>query len=394
MDDKPMAETELPSTSNSPSGAPPERRRGALTRFLAVALLAMVGVALYLAWPDIKGLRDSPAPSVEQAAAPEVPLEAAPIETPAPVATAEAPAPNQVELDALRARLEALEQAGARPVSAAPADVAIAQQLTEFAARLDAIDRRPPSEGDAASMARDVELGAHLANLEKRLAAAETAAAEVAQFGAVLQDTYTKTIEMMQRLMAVELRTADDVRLMALATAKAALWAASREGAALAHEIADLQALLPDAAPIAAPLGVINQFADHGALNYEALRARFPTLAREVVHASAKPDADAGWVDQTIARLSSIVTIRKTSGELAPGSLDERLVRAECALAESNGKAALEALDSLKGGETLNAFSEELKRRTALDEAVRALDRYVTGLIAARVVPAPANTTQ
>lgn len=392
-----MAESDALSTPSHPIAAPPMNRRGSLTRPLALALAAMIGLALYLAWPDLMGLREAPAPNTATiVGSTETPVPAVPPSAaPAPLSTSAAPASSEVELAALRARLEAVEQATAlRKLPSGPADVAIAEQLTEFATRLEAIERRPPGTGDTESVARDAELGAHLAAIEKRLAAAETTSAELAALTKVIVEMHTEVGTLAQRLTSVEQRGAEDARLIALATAKAALSAAAHAGTALAHEVSDLRALLLDPAPLAAPLKEIGRFTEHGALNYEALRARFPALAREVVRASAKPDADAGWVDQTIARLGSIVTIRKTSGDLAPGSMDERLVRAERALAESNGVAALEALDTLKGGEALESFQSELKRRAALDDAVRAIDLHVTGLIAARIIPPPAKTTQ
>lgn len=391
-----MAETDEQAPTNEPAAAPAKPKRSTLPWLLGAALAAAIGVALYFAWPDITGRRGEPAPEpMAEAPAPPPPAPA-PAEAPsaapepAPVEPVAAPS-SDAGLDALRARLEALEQAAAQRTSPGQAaDAAIAEQLTEFATRLDTIERRPAGDVEG-SVARDAELSARLAAMESRLAAAEAAGEDAAALRSALATTQAEAGALTTRLATIEHQSADDVRLIALVAAKAALAAASREGEALAHQLSDLRALLADSEPLAASLEEIGHFADHGALGYEALRARFPALTREVVRASAKPDADAGWVDQTIARLGNIVTVRKTGGALEPGSLDERLVRAERALAESNGAAALEALETLKGGEALESYRTELKRRIALDEAVRAVDRHVTGLIAARIVPAPAQ---
>lgn len=389
-----MADTDEQGPASEPAAAIPKPTRSVLPWLLGLALAAAVAVALYFAWPDITGRHGVPTPEpapetpAEAPTAPE-PAESTPAE-PAPAPTGEAPSPSEPEIATLRARLEALEKATTAPdTSNGPADVAIAEQLTEFSARLETLERHPAGDGDAASMVRDAELGARLATMESRLAAAETAGAAMGELRGELAKVQGAAEIQAERLAAVEHEAGDDVRLIALVAAKAALSAASRDGAALAHELSDLRALLPDLAPVAAPLEEIGRFAEHGALSYEALRARYPSLARDVVRASAKPDADAGWVDQTIARLGSIVTVRRTGGALEPGGLDERLVRAERALAEANGAAALDAFDTLKGGETLEVYRTELKRRVALDEAVRVIDRHVTSLIAARIVPAP-----
>lgn len=386
-----MAQTDEQATSGEPAAPVPEPRRGLSPWLLALglALAAAIALALYFAWPDIAGRRGPPAPET----APEAPAEApavpeAPPPEPAPAPSTQAPAPGEVELAALRARLEALEKASTQAAPAvATGEAATAERLSELVARLEALERRPVAEGEAAAVARDAELRARLATLESRLAVAEAAGVEAAALRAELARIETEAETLTARLAAVELQSADDVRLIALVAAKAALATAARAGATLAHELSDLRALLLDPAPIAAALEEVGRFTEHGAPSYEAIRARFPSLAREVVRASAKPDADAGWVDQTIARLGAIVTVRKTGGALEPGSLDERLVRAERALAESDGAGALEALDTLKGGEALEAYRTELRRRLALDEAVRAIDRHVTGLIAARIVP-------
>ncbi len=387
-----MVETDERANMSEPVTAQAKPKRAILPWLLGLALAAAIGVALFFAWPDITGRRDAPAPDTPAEMPADTP--AAPEPPPAePAPSGEVPLSNKAqtanegEFAQLLTRLEALEKDAARPPSSEAADRAIAEQLTDYAARLEAIERRPASEGEAASVARDAELGARLATMESRLAVTEAASAEAAELRTQLAALHATAEGLAARVSGVEAQSTGNLRLVALVAAKAALMTAARDGAALAHEVSDLRALLGDAAPLGAPLEEVNRYAEHGALNYEALRARFPSLARDVVRAAAKPDADAGWVDETIARLGSIVTVRKTGGTLEPGSVDERLVRAERALAESDGATALDALAGLTGGDRLEAYRTELNRRVALDEAVRAIDRHVTGLIAARIVP-------
>ena len=150
------------------------------------------------------------------------------------------PASSETELAALRERLDTLEKdAAARAPAVATTEPATANRLIDLAARLETLERRPSGQGEAASVARDTELGARLAAMESRLAAAETAGTEAAELRTRLGKLQAEAETLTAGVAAVEHRSADDVRLIALVAAKAALSEAAREGAALAHELRD-----------------------------------------------------------------------------------------------------------------------------------------------------------
>ncbi|MGD9537665.1 MAG: uroporphyrinogen-III synthase [Alphaproteobacteria bacterium] len=396
-----------PEPAHAEQATRPAFRRGAISWAVSALVLAAIGGGLYAAWPSITGRDGTPAPVVEETPAPpeaeappEVPAEEAPPaepaqaeppsvepppETPAPVASdVGAPAVPDDELAALRDRLAALEREAAAP---SPADSVAPEELAALNERLGRLEQEAAVRPGDGTPGADAELTARLATLERRVAAAEETTAEAAALRERLGGVQDEAAALSERVATLESQAREDVRLIALVEAKAALAAAAREGAALDHEIEDLRALLPADAPLKDQLDTLAGAAEAGVPGYAALQARFPALAREIVKAEATPGEEAGWVDQTVARLGNIVTVRKMGGALEPGSVDERLVRAEQALAEHDGAAARAALDTLEGGEALHAYRAELERRIALDEAVRAIERYVTGLAAARVVP-------
>jgi hypothetical protein len=330
------------------------------------------------------------------------PSEPAPVEMPAspsepaPVKASEMPAAltsAKAELAALKARLDAVERAAAEAPAAASAAPIDQEALAGLSERLAALEQRPA--GEAAVASREAEFAARLAALEARLVVAEAEAAEAAVLRGQVAELTANGARLTERLGGLEQRAAQDIWLVGLVAAKAALVLTAREGAPLRHPLADLRAVLPDAEALAQPLAVLDGFAEHGAPTREALRLRFPEIARIAAHAAAQADEDAGWIDQTVSRLAAIVTVRKTGGELEPGSVDERLMRAERALEDEDLAGAREALDGLKGGEPLESFVADLGRRLALEEALGALDRHVGSQIVARITgttaPAPAE---
>jgi hypothetical protein len=400
-----MAETDEQTRVAEPAktGEPARERaprRGAAAPWLAgLALLCVIGIGLYLAWPHIAG-RDGapvaparlatsePAPSEPPPAQPTEPVpptEAVPAEPPAPPGEPDASSVI-AELKATRERVAALERTVAGP-PAAETDAAAKQLISELTARLEALEARAVATSDPQSVEREAALGARLSVIESKLDAAQSALAEAAELRVHLAESKAQAETLAARLGALEARSTEDVRLIALVAARGALAQAARDGLPLAHQLSDLRALLGDAAPVSPALATLDSFATQGALTLEALRQRFPEVARTVARAANEPKADAGWVDQTVARLKSIVTVRKIGGALEPGSIDERLVRAEHALGENDATGAATALDGLQGGTMIDEFRTGLARRIALDEAVKAIERHVADLVAGRFVP-------
>jgi hypothetical protein len=348
-------------TSTQPPDAP--RARGFGAGWLGVfAFLGLIGVGLYLAWPALTdGVPRKP--TIESGGAPE-----------------QSGGALWAELDALRARLKALETMPA--VSSgqlgAPSDQASLGALEQRLATLEA--RAKPAPADAALLGR-------LTAVEQALSALsagsdnQAARAEFDQLKGTLDALKARQGDMAAlngRLAALEAARADDARGFALLFAEAELARSLRGERAFATTFKAFKALLGEPGALTEPLAAIAPDADTSAPSQDALRARFPDIAQALVRASAASGAaPEGWVDQTIARLKRIVTVRKTGGALEPGSLDERLVRADAALQAGDLAQARGALEGLAGtGQSfVAAWLDELERRMARDLSAEALER-------------------
>lgn len=434
-DDEPALKVE-PERINEPEAptTPVVRRRLRPAAVLGgIGVLVAVGVGLYLAWPEIVGKDEPPAPSapssiaettpsppieepapsppVEAGTEPSPPVEssAPPVEVPGPSIPSEGgpgtttPAPPSSEpseaekaalaqIESLKARLAAMEEEAARrgaEPEARPADDAALQALN---ARLDALEQRPAEAvaTPAAPSEREAEFAARIAQLEARLATAEAGAAEAAAARSELAAMKANAQALTDKLAVLEKGAAEDSWLIGLVAAKAALAQAAQQGQKLAHLLADLRILLRGDAAFEPMLVQLDAFARQSAPTYEALRLRFPEVARLAVRAAREPDPEAGWIDQTAARLGSIVTVRKTRGELEPGSLDERLVNAERALDAGDGPSAVAALEGVKGGTEVEAFRADLARRVVLDAAVREVEKQIAAKVGAHALPSAA----
>lgn len=412
-DDEPALKVE-PERINEPEAptTPVVRRRLRPAAVLGgIGVLVAVGVGLYLAWPEIVGKDEPPAPSAPSSIAettpsppieepaPSPPVEAGtepspPVESSAPPSSepSEAEKAALAQIESLKARLAAMEEEAARrgaEPEAPPADDAALQALN---ARLDALEQRPAEAvaTPAAPSEREAEFAARIAQLEARLATAEAGAAEAAAARSELAAMKANAQALTDKLAVLEKGAAEDSWLIGLVAAKAALAQAAQQGQKLAHLLADLRILLRGDAAFEPMLVQLDAFARQSAPTYEALRLRFPEVARLAVRAAREPDPEAGWIDQTAARLGSIVTVRKTRGELEPGSLDERLVNAERALDAGDGPSAVAALEGVKGGTEVEAFRADLARRVVLDAAVREVEKQIAAKVGAHALPSAA----
>lgn len=102
------------------------------------------------------------------------------------------------------------------------------------------------------------------------------------------------------------------------------------------------------------------------------LRKEFDDLAPQIMRAVVTPQGDS-WVDQTVNRLASVVSVRKTDGSLAGDSTAAIVAQAEAALAAGDLAGAVAALESLSDGPAKAAASWvesagiRLKAEDALD---------------------------
>lgn len=175
-------------------------------------------------------------------------------------------------------------------------------------------------------------------------------------------------------------QAAADGRLMALVLATGDLAAALGSSRAFAPAFEALSGVAGEDAEVESALARLAPFAGIGVETLDGLRARFPEVANAVVRAGAASD-DEGWIDETVTRLSQLVTIRRTGGALDPESVDGRLIAAEEALATGDLAAAIALVEALVPGTPEAAIAREWLRdaraRREADDAHAALAAVV-----------------
>lgn len=416
--------------------APRPRRR---LPYAALVLLALVGVGLYVVWPTLQERIDAPSfepdePEVVARAdledttpevtsgldTPDIPEVPSGVETPPPASTV-----SVIENDLAKevdARLAALDDAAESALAALDARLATLEQAIEettqppadsapfeaLNARLDALEATlaalPASPASDAGTALRLEaLEALLADapdampalnaanlrlnrLESRIAALTEQAALPAEWesanAALASALAAATARLSELEAALSRETGAEARLVALVFAAGRLNTALSGPTPFARELAALGALVGDDAGLTDALTLLRPMSREGVQTLEGLRGRFPDTASAIVRASAVPE-DASWVDETVAKLSQIVTVRRTDATLDPESRDGRLLEAEHALIAGDLAAAVDAMEGLPG-EQAAAWLAAARARLAADAALDAIDERVLALVEER----------
>ena len=282
------------------------------------------------------------------------------------------------QIVAIERRLEALARAGNPQAIAA-----------DLLARIEGLERRLSDAADAGGEAgadRDRRLDA----LERRLAARPPQATPEGASAERLADLESALAALAERLD----RAVDGVgpgigRAATALLAAAALRAASRRHAGFAGELAALRQAAADLPAFAVPAAVaalaeLEPHAADGAPSVAALAARFRGRAPAIVRA-ANRDERAGWVEQTIERVSSVVTVRRV-GEVAGDGAEARVARAELRLSAGDLAAAAREVAALEGraAAAAAAWLASARIRLAVDRATRRLyEAAVRSLLAA-----------
>ena len=270
------------------------------------------------------------------------------------------PAPIDVGADALgmvNARLDALETVSAGALGAGAA-------MTSLEQRVRALEQDSAREG----------FGRALAAWEEQRAALEAALADVHARLARFEEEASR-------------QAAADGRLVGLVLATGDLTAALGSARPFAPMLDTLRGVAGEDAEIESVFAGLAPFAATGVPTLDGLKARFPKAANAIVRgASATEDAD--WIDETVTRLSQLVTIRRTGGAIDPESLDGRLLEAESALATGDLERAIAIVEALvrETGEAGGAgpWLRDSRARAAADDALARLVAIVHARIGAR----------
>lgn len=322
-----MSEAQQDAASLPPAEPAAEERKRRLPSALVFALGGMVAVLLALAalspfWaPPLRGLLPWGGPS---SAARQADLAQQ---------LAAAEQSRTAALDraaALQQQLEAAQQASRQNAAAASA----AKDLGE---RLDRVERRVDS---AAAAMREGETAA-LSPLRTQLQQLDAATREMA----ARLDRAEQRLAALAADESASGARADRVLLIALDQLRAAV-ATSRPFAA---ELEAVQALAKDRPELAAALAPLKDAAAAGYPGTAVLARRFATeAAPAILRANAAPTGP-GWGEQALAKLRSLVVIRRTDVAAADDPVEAATATAEAALANGDLAGAVGALDRLSG---------------------------------------------
>ena len=260
-------------------------------------------------------------------------------------------------LGVLNARLEALEARSDGAIGAGAAVIALEQ-------RVRALEDDPARE----------PLGEALATWGEQRAALEAALAQVSARLARFEEEAAQQAAAAGRLVTLVLATGE-------------LTAALGSSRPFAPVLDTIRGIAGEDPEIEVALARLAPFAATGVPTLDGLSARFPRAANAIVRGTAATEEE-GWIDETVTRLSQLVTIRRTGGAIDPASLDGRLVETESALKAGDLERAIAIVEPLVG-EAAEAGSagpwlRDARARREADAALAALVATVHARIGAR----------
>jgi len=269
-------------------------------------------------------------------------------------------------LEDSRARLSAIDDIAARQSTGEKALEDLRSELktaaqpetpavdTELLARLDALEKSISGTIAAQSgqAAAGQKLDAGVAARTARIAALEAAVAE-------LQSASTAS-----------------GKIDALALAAGRLRDALARATPFEAEIATLKNLAGDNAAVAAAIATVESRAMAGIPSRASVLSRLPGTVDAIVAATRTPD-DGGWMDRTVSKLRSFVTVRRVDGK--GGGADAIVARAETAANRGDLAVAVAEMSKLDGkaADVSKAWLQDARARLAAEAARTALDRIV-----------------
>ena len=313
------------------------------------------------ATPAVAFARAEEPAAPDNAAAAEATAEALPNTSPAAPSSAQADlgadTPGAKTLGGLSARLEALEARSDGAIGAGAAVIALEQRIRALE---DDPTREPLGEALAAWGEQRAALEAALAQVSARLARFEEEAAHQA---------------------------AADGRLVTLVLATGELTAVLGSSRPFVTALDSIRGIAGEDPEIEGALARLVPFAATGVPTLDGLSARFPQAANAIVRGTVATEEE-GWIDETVTRLSQLVTIRRTGGAIDPASLEGRLVEAEAALKAGDLERAIAIVEPLMGDDaeagSAGPWLRDARARHDADTALAGLVATVHARIGAR----------
>ena len=308
--------------------------------------------------PAAESARDEvlAAPDTSAVTTAEAPAEA----VPGPETRTQSPAPARIgddALGALNARLDVLETGSRGAINAGAAVIALEQRVRALE---DDPTREPLGQALAAWGEQRASLEAALAEVSVRLARFEAEATQQA---------------------------AADGRLVTLVLATGELTAALGSSRPFVPALDALRGIAGEDPEIESALVRLTPFAATGVPTLDGLSARFPKAANAIVRTTPATE-DSDWIDETVTKLSQLVTIRRTGGAIDAESLDGRLVEAETALNAGDLGRAIAIVGALMpaGAEAgiAKPWLRDARARAEADDTLAGLAAIVHARIGAR----------
>lgn len=260
-----------------------------------------------------------------------------------------APPPAVADLSPLAQRLSAVETE----------QQALRASLDSLSKRQDALEAR--LSGETTIVAREtvtvppeagpqggVDVSATQA-LADRIAALEDRKTETVDLSPLTHRVQTLeevSAEVIPRLTMLETRRQMGAVGEALIIAVGQLQAALSGGRPYARELRSAQALAANDTALLDLLAPLSASAETGLAGDIELREKFRLLAPAVLRADRDREG-ADWTDRVLGRLTSIITFRRASGEVAGDNADAVLARAEAAMLANDLPRAVEEMEKL-----------------------------------------------
>lgn len=261
-----------------------------------------------------------------------------------------APTPVSSDLSPLSDRIAAVEMQQ-QDLRAALDSLTKRQDMLEqrLSGDMTLIPREPGPDNQApAPQHGTVDISATEA-LADRIAALEDRTTETVDLGPLshrVQTLEEVTAEVIPRLTMLETRRQMGAVGEALIIAVGQLQAALSAGRPYARELRAAQALAANDTGLLDLLAPLTASAETGLAGDIELREKFRLLAPAVLRADRDREG-ADWTDRVLGRLTSIITLRRASGEVAGDNADAVLARAEAALLAGDLPRAVEEMERL-----------------------------------------------
>lgn len=271
------------------------------------------------------------------------------------------------QVGAIIARIESLEQS-VDAVKRMAAATAGAKEAAKAQSSLDELSRRLgdlEKEGVAFK-----DLTRRLQNLEKSDASRADVTRDSSRVLTETIDDLTRRLGAIEKSETRAARGADENRALVLAVSQ--LREATRGSGSFARELEVVRSLVAGDAQTSEILAELTRFAANGVPTVGALRESFDSTAEAIAQAATRGE---GWVERTVDRISSLVTVRRTDGRAEEGSVDAKLAAAEQALKEGDLIAVVGVLSGLSGHAAAVAqpWLDRARGRIAVERALAAL---------------------